>query len=234
MNEITNAHCNTCHGIRRHAVLHKEDNTWEDQLADINDPDQIEAIYGGDVYELLKCCGCGGISFRHTEYYPGETAANGTPVKHEDSYPKPASRPKPSWTKGLMWAAKYRDNFIGEILDEIYTALNNNAPRLATMGIRALIEHIMIDKVGDNGKFKDNLKKFKAQGFLSDNDHDTIKRTIDVGHAAMHRNYCPPSSDLQIILDVTENLIEPIYINPKKTIMITDRVPPRESTKRDK
>jgi hypothetical protein len=37
------------------------------------------------------------------------------------------------------------------LLEEIYIATQNNLPRLAIMGIRALLEHIMIDKVTDQG-----------------------------------------------------------------------------------
>ncbi|SHL40013.1 hypothetical protein SAMN05216428_102279 [Nitrosospira sp. Nsp11] len=48
---------------------------------------------------------------------------------------------------------KPEDKFVEEFLNEIYVALQNNLPRLATMGVRALLEKIMISKVGDQGTF---------------------------------------------------------------------------------
>ncbi|WP_371851449.1 DUF4145 domain-containing protein [Duganella sacchari] len=43
----------------------------------------------------------------------------------------------------------------------MYVAISSSALRLATLGVRALLEHVMIEKVGDNGSFKKNLEAFE-------------------------------------------------------------------------
>jgi hypothetical protein len=42
---------------------------------------------------------------------------------------------------------------LDDLLKEIYRATENALPRLAVMGIRALLEKIMVLKVGDHGNF---------------------------------------------------------------------------------
>src|SRR5208283_841274 len=50
---------------------------------------------------------------------------------------------------------------ICNIMKEVYIALQNNSRRLCAMGIRATLEHTMIDKIGDHGKFVINRASCK-------------------------------------------------------------------------
>ena len=70
------------------------------------------------------------------------------------------------------WAFLFRFSYeegttVGELLTEVHKAIQGNMPRLAAMGIRSLIEHVMISKVGDQGSFNLHLNAFEKGGYIS-------------------------------------------------------------------
>ncbi|WP_414649130.1 DUF4145 domain-containing protein [Collimonas sp.] len=64
-----------------------------------------------------------------------------------------------------------------------------NCTRLAVLGIRALPEHIMVEKIGDQGSFEENLAAFHAAGSISSVQRSAMSPAIQAGHASMHRAY---------------------------------------------
>ena len=98
------------------------------------------------------------------------------------------------------------------------------------MGIRALIEHMMILEVTDNGSFKKNLEAFQKAGYLSDKQRTIIEPILEAGHAAIHRGYEPSSEDVITVIEITESLVETIYVHSKKAEKLKERVPQRGNT----
>lgn len=105
--------------------------------------------------------------------------------------------------------------------------LENNCPRLGIMGIRAIFEHIMISKAGDNGTFKQNIQKLQSEGFISKVQSESISHILEAGHAAIHRSHEPELGELVAALEIAEGLIEEIYINPEKSRWVSKNVKPR-------
>lgn len=161
MNGIIKAHCNRCQGDTNQEVLHSEKFSWEDHI------DDGYPISGTDIFEMLKCCGCDSIILRHSEWFSGnlDEQGNNYPVFHY--YPPAISRTEPNWLHDLDTILDDEKEFIHDLMKEIYSSLHNNSRRLATMGIRALLEHIMINKAGDQGSFSKNIDSFAAQGYIS-------------------------------------------------------------------
>jgi hypothetical protein len=104
-----------------------------------------------------------------------------------------------------------------DLLYEIYKATENNLPRLALMGVRALLEQVMISKVGDHRKFQENLTKFHEAGYISLIQFDALDRILDGGHAVIHRGYAPQKRDLDTALDVMEGILAAIYVHDQHT-----------------
>jgi hypothetical protein len=74
-------------------------------------------------------------------------------------------------------------------------ALAAGAHRVATMGIRALVERLMIDQVQDKGSFEKNIKAFFDAGHVAPNQQAVFRDTlIEAGHAAMHRDFEPTAN----------------------------------------
>jgi len=217
MSDIVKSHCNKCLGERNHEILFARSEDWADK--------ELE-IHGENVYELLKCCGCDQVSLRHKTYHSEWTGADGRMTPAICHYPPAMFRRIPRWLHELRKKNETKHIYI--LLWEIYIGLQNSLPCLATMGIRAVIEHIMIAKIGDHGSFMANLAEFSKKGFISSTQADILKTVLEVGHATTHRAYKPSTDELTTCLDIAESLIDNIFIQPVMARDLQKRIPKRE------
>jgi hypothetical protein len=144
-------------------------------------------------------------------------------------YSSPVPRVLPNWifdfAIGLVGGEK--EQMIGQLLQEVYAAGRGGQYRLATMGIRSVLEHVMIAKVGDYHKFSETLEQFYKAGYISLMQRDTLNESLEAGHAATHRFFNPTELDLDILLNITEGILAAIYIHPDQAEFLSKRVPPR-------
>lgn len=99
---------------------------------------------------------------------------------------------------------------------------------MATMGIRALVERIMIDAVGDRGRFENNISAFFDAGFVAPKHQDIFRNTlIEAGHAAMHRNFEPDAETVNALLDMVEVIMRSIYYEPTVAEQVNKVIPRR-------
>jgi hypothetical protein len=157
----------------------------------------------------------------------------GGEVEH-NYYPSPVSRKEPEWLLSMVLGGLFGRNDepnLGSFLHEIYQAVHGGQYRLAAMGIRALLEQIMVSKVGDLGSFEKQLDAFQNAGNISFVQRDAMQATLDVGHAAMHRASRPTEEDVKLALDIVEGVMAPLYSHQNKAEKMADRVPPRPPRK---
>ena len=217
----TKAHCNACGGDRTHKLLYSEKSSWDEQ-----------GICGGETYDLVKCCGCGSLKLRLEQWCSEDDCdEQGHLIPRVSYYPPAVFRPKPKWFYELVLEVNWDDGNIHDLLSEIYVALQNNQRALAAMGIRALLEKVMIEKSGDHGTFTANLKEFENQGYVSRIQRERLETILEAGHAAMHRLYKPSKEDLITLVDITESVIESIYIHGNKVEKLKNGIPPRTPTR---
>jgi hypothetical protein len=208
----TPATCNTCSGETTHDVLHSEKTRWEAEQG---------AVCGGETYETLRCCGCKTIRLRLRSWCSEDDEAE---VYY---FPPAITRRRPDWFQDLWRELEPAESFLENLMEEIYTALQNNLPRLAAMGVRALLEQVMIAKAGDKGTFGANLTAFEKLGHVSSKQKERLEAILDAGHAAIHRGYEPRPDELVTLLDIAEHIIESIWLHDKKVAELRKRVPPR-------
>lgn len=216
-------HCNQCANQTWHAVLWSKRKTWTD-----DNPSNPYPVTGGIEHTVLQCCGCDAVSFQTSSWCSEDFQDDGSPEIHKEVYPPKTIRARPHWYGSLLLESFLDDEHFLGLLDEIYIALQNDCPRLAIMGIRALLEEIMIQRCEDQGTFKGNLKKFHELGYISDIQQEAIGPVLEAGHAAIHRSYRPKASQVLIALDITENIIESIFVTTEKAGSLRDKVPPRK------
>jgi len=202
------AYCNTCAGERTHEVLFSDQQHWHEEHEHYEYDEVSQNL-------IAACCGCHHRTFINRWWNSSEN-------KDITQYPPKTVRKKPDWLYNLAWmtatAFGEPSNVTkSELLTEIYSALGASSTRLALMGIRALLEHVMIEQVGDHGRFAENLSAFEAKGCISSLQRESLSRIIDAGHASIHRAYKPPLEDVMFCLDVTELLIAAIYIHPARS-----------------
>lgn len=215
--EELKVHCNNCIGERKHTVLFTK-SFRHDELEEESKRIQFSEI---DKYLLVECKGCESIGLIIDHW---SSASGGDYI---EQYPPKKIKKEPEWLFELMLSEMFLNPFKTDFLREIYTALRNNTPRLAVIGMRALLEQLMIENVGDNGSFVKNLNKFEEQGFLSKIQRAATEPLIEAGHASTHRGFKAKTEEIVYLLDVIENLIESIYVNHKKAKKIS--VPPRKT-----
>lgn len=212
---MTIGHCNNCGGERNQSVLHREYKSWSDDEAGIS---------GSDTHEMLKCMGCNSIRLRHTSTFSEDDEPTVT------YYPPSVFRKRPEWLAGMALFSPPEEELVAELLGEIYSALQSGQFRLAAMGVRALLEQVMIHKVGDKGSFVKNLNAFEAGGFVSKLERARLETILEAGHATMHRAFKPSARDLIILVDVAEHVIEAIYVHHRPVEELKGRVPGRTSS----
>ena len=191
------------------------------------------SIEGSDIYDLFKCCGCDSVVFRHKSWFSEHVdQETGMPEISTRYYPPPTYRNLPIWINEFCLSSGSEAS-ISELMHEINVALQNNAPRLATMGVRALLEIVMLDKVGDKRSFSANLEAFQEEGYISKIQKEVIGQILEAGHATIHRGYKPEKEDVVHLMDVTESIIETIYINESRLKSLAEKIPSRSNKKKD-
>ena len=230
--DIVKAHCNRCSGERNHFIIHVHEEEWSEDIGDET------FVSGKDHYELLKCAGCGDVRLRHINWFEGHLDEEDQPVPHITYCPPASLRRRPFWlssvdvSHGVHVHLVSMPEFVSRLLREVYVALQNNCCSVAAMGIRALLERLMIEHVEDQGSFGGNLDAFERAGCVGPRQKAIIETTLEVGHASIHRNYNPTLQDVTQVLDIAENIIQSIYVSAEQAKALKSRIPPRAKRKK--
>ena len=173
-------------------------------------------------HEMLRCRGCNKVMMLHRlEKENGDSSTfyyvDGI---HDEIYFTKVSyrRKRPRWS-GVPLA-------IDSLISEIYLALENGLFTLATMAIRSVLENVMKDKVGDR-PFKVLVDEFQKAGYLSTRQALSLDSIIEAGHATIHRGWKPSREDVDIILDITESVVQMVYLHEDRARALDQRVPRR-------
>lgn len=200
-------HCNSCSRETDH------DRVDVRTVAD-NDPES--GFWWSDLYETLQCRGCGAVCLRDSY----EDASGENQLSY---YPPPVSRRAPTWSHQLP-------SDMRGLVNEIYTALQNNSRRLALMGARTLIDMLALDQVGDVGSFEQKLTALREQGYLVERQRKFLEAALDAGSAAAHRGFNPEPEDLNSVMDVIENVLQSVYHFEGVIERLKKRTPPRQNS----
>lgn len=208
------SHCRNCGGPTNHEVLAEQ---------------QDDFAFGEDIgewftrYSMIRCMGCDTIALQELRGWSHDPDRWRTTI-----YPPPMARRTPVWlTESSFLLDKILPAPIYHLMRETYIAVQNGLMRLAAMGVRATLEHVMIEKVGDRNNFQDNLDAFQQGGFISERSKTSLKRILEAGHAAIHRAWEPSKEDVSTLLDITEIIIATVYVHEGQTEALNNRVPKR-------
>lgn len=200
--ETMTAPCSECLRETTQRVLHQVIQTLEDEV-------------NHEVYRLLECAGCHKISMAHLSFYDSDVRE----CYKRRYYPSEAMRKLPLWRSKLPFGTG--------LLEEIYGALGGGQYRLAVMGIRSLLEQVMISNVGDQGSFERNLNSLCEAGYISVKQRDAMNDVLNAGHATTHRLFCPKEHEVFTALDIAENIVSAIYAHGEAAAVVASRVPQR-------
>ena len=217
----TRSFCNQCAEDRSHTILHSEKESGSEEE---------HGCHWTIKHEMLKCQGCGTISLRRTADHSESLDKYGRPEPSISHFPPAVFRRQPEWLSELSRHSPFDADreFITDLIHEVYICIQNDCRRSAAMAVRALLEQVMIDKVGDQGTFAKNIAEFQAKGFISAIQQEFLQTAIEAGHATMHRTFKPSKRELNALVNIAESVVESTYINEHRAAELKKRIPPKK------
>jgi Domain of unknown function (DUF4145) len=166
--------------------------------------------------QIVQCLGCKAVSFRKAstnseDYSSTDHDGNCESIVGQSLYPS-----RVEGIKGLGDDTFYLPANVRRIYDETHMALSNQAPVLAGIGLRALLETVCKEK---NATGHDLLKKIDSlvsAGILTPASAAILHKIRALGNAAAHE--VKPHSDKQLglAMDIVQHLLKDVYILPKQ------------------
>jgi len=161
------------------------------------DPD--DGISARDVGMVLECCGCERIYFRR-DFWLSEWES----FVETSYWPAPVRRQRPTWLEKIE--ASERD--LGMLLDEMYTALDNDLRVLAAIAARTVLDCAsQLLGVNPATDFEEKLRSLCANGRIGSDEKETLKTLVGAGSAAVHRGWRPTVDEISTMVGVVETFI---------------------------
>lgn len=166
--------------------------------------------------QVVQCLGCKTVSFRKAssnseDYYQTSHDGDCEFSIDETLYPS-----RLEGIKGLGDETHYLPSNVRRIYDETLMALSSQAPVLAGIGLRALLETVCKEK---NATGHDLLKKIDSlvsAGILTPASAAILHKIRTLGNAAAHEMKPHSDKQLGLAMDIVEHLLKDVYILPKQ------------------
>ena len=201
--------CIKCSQRTSHSVLAKVEETGSTGSRD-------EQFHWHIEYQLIQCLGCKSISYQTVrtnseDFYHDE---DGEIIHDEtvDLYP-----PRKVGEKRLSDELFYLPFTVRQIYEETLIALSVNAPLLATIGLRALIESVCKEKHAKGNNLHEKIDSLVEMQCLTPTNAKILHKIRSIGNAAAHEAKLLSNKQLNLALDIVEHLLKDVYILPKKS-----------------
>ncbi|HEX7601265.1 MAG TPA: hypothetical protein VF316_06650, partial [Polyangiaceae bacterium] len=102
---------------------------------------EAHQIFVGDAYRIIRCQGCETISFQHESWCSEDLdPETGNPETRETLYPSRTAG------RAAIKSTNYMPPTVLGMYGETLKAFNADAPTLAAVGLRALVESVCLDR----------------------------------------------------------------------------------------
>jgi hypothetical protein len=200
--------CIKCIGKTTHKVLASVDVSGVE-----TNPDWSMHWY--DAYQIAECGGCKSISFRNESYnsedYQQISETEWIIDKLEKLYPS-----RIGGRKTLENEEHYLPSPVRKIYKETLSALNNNSPVLAGIGLRALIETICKEQNAAGSNLYKKIDDLVVKQVLTPAGCRILHKIRTLGNDAAHEVRPHSEKQLGLAMDVIEHVLNDVYIMPKK------------------
>ena len=207
--------CNACHRETSHDVRLNE--------AESRDDDESSSRVVTTEVAIIRCRGCGTWSIRHKRSVHDRGHAPEEGIASVILEPARTWRRRPDWLSQL----EADEPSIAALMDEVYRAANDGQHRLLSMGVRAVLDLVMLQVVGDIGSFEQKLGAMVQSGHLSPRQKDMLETVIDAGSAASHRGFKPARDLPEQMLVVMETIVRDHFVTNPMLQALKKQIPPR-------
>jgi len=210
-NKLSKAHCNECARETTHRTLKS-----------VSKDDFDSTVAFTTTHRMIECCGCGCICMQRI------IDASILDRPEVDQYPPRTSRRRDAICN---CTSESTPNEISHLLSEIYSALDSDNRRLATMGARAVLDLMIVDKVSDLGNFQQKLDALVAQDFITTKQRIFLDAALEIGNAAAHRAHIPTHIEINLLMNIVEGVLTQIYVLPEAGLKLKSKTPTRKRAK---
>lgn len=222
--EKKKGHCPHCGGIRSAYVRGKHRVEWADP---------IHPVDGATTCLILECCGCETMFFRQDVYFSEDYDYDYDPRTGQPRiianirttyWPAPSKRNRPEWLHGI----EFKDKTLGSLLNELYSALDNDLSVLSAIGVRTSLDRASeILKVKPSLTFDEKLNALFNDGKIGADEKGVLAALVHAGSAAAHRGWSPKSNELSTMMDVLEAFLYRNFFIGEGIAKLAAAVPPR-------
>ncbi len=195
--------CKECDNRTSHVVCSSLSVSWGN-----------EDIQGRHNYEIIKCLGCESISFRigstNSDDYEQDDEGKYYSVETEEIYPNRIMG------RRLLPDYHLLPHRVRSIYRETHSAFATKLHTLAGVGIRTLVEAVCMEENASGYTLENKIDDLVKKGILTARNAKALHNTRLLGNRAAHEIQSPNTIELGVGLDIIDNLLENVYIIPKK------------------
>ena len=195
--------CNRCDNTTNHVVCNSVESYWGN-----------EDIQGSDTYEIIRCSGCDSISFRtsssNSDDYEQDDDGNYFSNETIEIYPNRLMG------RSVLDGVYSLPDKVRSIYNETHIALCTKLKILAGVGIRALIEAVCSEESAKGSNLEKKIDNLVIKEVLTKRSAAILHKTRLLGNQAAHEIKAASDAELDVAFDIVENLLETVYIIPKK------------------
>ena len=206
--------------------------------------DDGDGTSASDTGMILECCGCERVYFRRDYWFSewetiGSHPVTGEPQLERDVdthyWPSPVTRQRPTWLDKITEA----DRDLGMLLNEMYSALDNDLRVLAAIAARTVFDRSAeLLEIDPAISFRKKLEGLIANGKIGIDEQSTFEVLVDAGSAAAHRGWRPTPEELSTMIDMVESFLHRSFVVgegianlkasiPIKPNRVKGRIPPK-------
>ncbi|MDE2464535.1 MAG: hypothetical protein KGO02_12575 [Alphaproteobacteria bacterium] len=163
--------------------------------------------------------------------YQGQTAVPYSAADVISDYAMPAAGPPqqsrqstkyktPDWHKRIPMVQR-------RVMKEVHIAAQHKASMIAVMGLRAAIDLVLTDRVGNDGRFDERLQRLLDKRDITPEQHNALNNALEVGHASAHRGHIPSMAEVAKLRNIVEHLLRQVYTLGPDSVELAERVPKR-------
>jgi hypothetical protein len=199
--------CIKCTRLRQHKILKEYSTHDESGILGVDVLSILEEYEEWAVYRIIRCRHCGEISFQK-RYWNSFDEITEEPIVTETLYP---SR---TVCRQTISAATHFPLKVKYLYKETLKAFNVDAPTVAAIGLRAVVEAICRDQKCEGKDLKQKIDALVTRDLLSKAEADFLHIHRLIGNEAAHEAVTLTAEDLNSAIDILEHLLKTLYETP--------------------
>lgn len=166
-------------------------------------------------HQLIQCRGCKSISYRtvssNSEDLVDDEDGRTSYLETEKLYP-----PRVAEVKNLGEEAVFLPQKVRQVYEETLLAFSVNAPVLAAIVLRALVEVVCKEKAAEGDDLFKKIDSLVEKRVLTPAGAAILHRIRTIGNAAAHDVKPHSERQLALAIEIVEHLLKDVFILPKQ------------------